>query len=298
MELRHLRGFLAVAQEQSFTRAAHRLNMAQPPLSLRIRELEEEMGVKLFERHTRKVSLSHAGKTFLDAVEPLFFQLDQAVEAARRADRGQTGRLRVGYTGRASHLLLPRVMVAFRRELPQVVLEIEGPLPTGALRLRLLDGQLDAALCFLPLADAGIETRVFAASDFVLAMPASHPLAGLEPLPLSLLANESFVGYPSNKGFHLREAMDAECMRAGFRPRVVRESETSQVLLCLVASGAGLSIVPRELQTQDPVEGVVFKALGPGAHSLSHGMAWLASNRNPALRSLLSLDLALPQAGG
>ncbi len=298
MELRHLRGFLAVAQEQSFTRAARRLNMAQPPLSLRIRELEEEIGVKLFERHTRKVSLSHAGKTFLDAVEPLFFQLDQAVEAARRADRGQTGRLRLGYTGRASHLLLPRVMVAFRRQLPQVVLEIEGPLPTGTLRLRLLDGQLDAALCFLPLADAGIETRVFAASDFVLAMPASHPLARLESLPLSLLANESFVGYPSNKGFHLRDAMDAECMRAGFRPRVVRESETSQVLLCLVASGAGLSIVPRELQTQDAVEGVVFKTLGAGAHSLSYGMAWLSANRNPALRSLLSLDLALPQIGG
>ena len=296
MELRHLRGFLAVAQEQSFTRAAHRLHMAQPPLSLRIRELEEELGVKLFERHTRKVALSHAGQAFFDAVEPLFVQLDQAVEACRQADRGESGRLRVGYTGRASHWLLPRVMVAFRRQFPHVLLDIEGPLPTGTLRLKLLDGELDAALCFLPLADAGIETREFAASEFVLAVPASHRLARLDPLPLSLLANEAFVGYPSNKGFHLRDAMDAECLRAGFRPRVVRESETSQVLLCLVASGAGASIVPRELQAQEGVEGVVFKSLGPDAVRLSHGMAWLTANRNPALRSLLSLDLA-PGAG-
>ncbi|RYX94655.1 MAG: LysR family transcriptional regulator [Comamonadaceae bacterium] len=292
MELRHLKGFLAVAQEQSFTRAANRLNMAQPPLSLRIRELEEELGVKLFERHTRKVALSHAGKAFFDAVEPLLFQLERAVEACQQADRGETGRLRVGYTGRASHLLLPRVMMAFRCQFPQVMLDIEGPLPTGTLRLKLLDGELDVALCFLPLADAGIETRVFAASEFVLAMPASHRLAGLDPLPLSLLANDTFVGYPSSKGFHLRDAMDAECLRAGFQPRVVRETETSQVLLCLVASGAGSSIVPRELQTQEGVEGVVFKPLDANAVRLSHGLAWMTNNRNPALRSLLSLDLA------
>ncbi|RZI98848.1 MAG: LysR family transcriptional regulator, partial [Haliea sp.] len=100
MELKHLKGFVAVAQEQSFTRAAQRLHMAQPPLSLRIRELEEELGVRLLERHTRKVRLSHAGEVFLAGIEPLFIQLDQAVEACRQADRGESGQLCIGYTGR------------------------------------------------------------------------------------------------------------------------------------------------------------------------------------------------------
>lgn len=176
-------------------------------------------------------------------MQPLFVQLDQAVEACRQADRGETGRLRVGYTGRASHVLLPRLVLAFRQRFPEVVLDIEGPLATGALRLALLDGQLDVALCFLPLTDTGIASRSFAASEFVLALPASHALAERDEVPLALLAQEAFVGYPANKGFHLRDAMDAECRRAGFQPRVVRESESSQVLLCLIAAGAGVSII-------------------------------------------------------
>ena len=115
MELRHLKGFLAVAQEQSFTRAAEKLHMAQPPLSQRIRELEEELGVKLFERCTRSVHLTQAGASFLEGVQSIFLQLEQAVEACRQVDRGQTGLLRVGYTGRASHQLLPRLVLHFRQ---------------------------------------------------------------------------------------------------------------------------------------------------------------------------------------
>ena len=289
MEFRHLRSFLAVAQERSFTRAAERLHMAQPPLSQRIRQLEEELGVQLFERHTRRVELSHAGRAFHAGIEPLFTQLELAVEACRRADRGETGQLRLGYSGRASQQSLLQVIQAFRTRFPEVVLDLVGPLPTGAQKVRLLDGQLDAALCFLPLSDSGIATRSFAATDFMLVMSASHPLAGQEQVPLATLAQEPFVGYPSNQGFMLRDAMDSECRRAGFAPRVVRESETSQVLLCLVAAGTGVSIVPSELQVQEPIAGVVFKSLGPGACQLQHGLAWMVGNANPALRNLLSL---------
>lgn len=290
MELRHLRSFLAVAQERSFTRAAERLHMAQPPLSQRIRQLEDELGVQLFERHTRRVELSHAGRAFHAAIEPLFTQLELAVEACRRADRGETGQLRLGYSGRASQQSLLQVIQSFRTRFPQVVLDLVGPLPTGALQTRLLDGQLDAALCFLPLSHGDIATRSFAVTDFMLVMSASHPLAGQDPVPLAALAQEPFVGYPANQGFMLRDAMDSECQRAGFAPRVVRESETSQVLLCLVAAGTGVSIVPSELQVHEPIAGVVFKTLGPGACQLQHGLAWRADNANPALRNLLSLE--------
>ncbi|MGO4394260.1 LysR family transcriptional regulator [Variovorax sp. M-6] len=291
MDLRHLRSFLAVAQEKNFTRAANRLHMAQPPLSQRIRQLEAELDVQLFDRCTRRVELTHAGKTFYEAVESVLSQLDLAVEACRRADRGETGLLRMGYSGRASHLLLPRLMVAFRTRFPQVVLDLVGPLPTGDLRAGLLDDQLDVVLCFLPLTDPGIACRSFAPTEFVLVLPTSHPLAGQEEVALAELIDDPFVGYPSNKGYRLRDAMDAECARAGFKPRVVRESANSQVLLCLVAAGTGASIVPRELQFQEHIGGIEFKSLGQHAHRLDHGMAWRRDNGNPALINFLSIDV-------
>lgn len=299
MELRHLRGFLAVAQEQSFTRAAHRLHMAQPPLSQRIRELEAELGVQLFERCTRRVHLTQAGQTFFEGVQTLFLQLDKAVEDCRQADRGEAGELRVGYTGRASQQLLPRLVLAFRQRYPDVLLDIQGPHPTGTLRELLLEGRLDVALCFLPLRDERIVTRGFMRSEFVLGMPASHPLAHAPQVPLAALAHEPFVGYPANQGFHLRDVMDAACRAAGFTPQVVRESETSQVLICHIVAGTGVSIIPRELEALEHLGGVVFKSLGPDAPTVEHGMAWLRSNRNPALRNLLALDLgAAPAAPG
>lgn len=291
MELRHLRGFLAVAQEQSFTRAAHRLHMAQPPLSQRIRELEAELGVQLFERCTRRVHLTQAGQTFLEGVQTLLLQLDKAVEDCRQVNRGERGELRVGYTGRASQQLLPRLVVAFRQRYPDVHLDIRGPHPTGLLRMQLLEEQLDVALCFLPLGDERILTRAFISSEFVLALPASHRLAQQPHVPLSALAHEPFVGYPSNQGFHLRDVMDAACRDAGFTPHVVHESETSQVLMCHIVAGTGVSVIPQELQELEHLGGVVFKPLGADAPRMEHGMAWLRSNRNPALRNLLALNL-------
>jgi len=290
MELKHLRSFVTVAQEQSFTRAALRLHIAQPPLSQRIRQLEEELGAQLFLRSTRKVELSAAGQAYYAAVAPLLGQLDQAAEACRRAARGESGILRVGYSGRASQRLLPRLMMEFRRRFPDVVLDLVGPHPTGTLRARLLERQLDLALCFLPIADKEIRTHGMAVTEFSLVLPATHRLAARNRVDLSELAHEPFVGYPSNQGFHLRRAMDDECLRAGFDPNVVRESETSQVLLCLVAAGTGVSIVPSELQQQEPIAGIVFKSLGPKACRLHHGLAWLDGNHNPALRNLLSLE--------
>jgi len=238
------------------------------------------------------VALSPAGEDFFASVQALFAQLDQAVEGCRRAARGESGRLRLGYTGRASHQLLPRLVLAFRQRYPEVTLDIEGPLATGPLTVGVLDGALDAALCFLPVAGPGLASRSYASSELMLALPASHPLATRKRLPLSLLAGEPFVGYPATRGFHLRQAMDAECRRAGFEPRVVRETESSQVLLCLVAAGTGVSIILRELQVIEPVSGVVFRALSPKARPLSHGLVWRKNNRNPALANLLALDLA------
>jgi len=288
MELRHLISFIVVAEEQSFTRAALRLHIAQPPLSQRIRELEDELGARLFERSTRKVALTTAGRAFLDHVRGLPRQLDEAVQACRRAQRGETGKLRLGYTGRASQAQLPRLLGQLRHAYPDVMLDIQGPLPTGALRLKVLEDELDAALCFLPIEGPGLQTRVSLESEFAMALPASHPMARARRLALRQLQAEPFVAYPSGQGFHLRQAMEAICRDAGFVPRVVRESEASQTLLCLIAAGVGVGLIPREIEALN-IEGVVFRALPRQARRIQHGLAWRQGNDNPALGRLLDL---------
>ena len=288
MEWRHLISFIVVAEERSFTRAALRLHIAQPPLSQRIRELEDELGARLFERSTRKVALTSAGRAFLDHVRGLPRQLEEAVQACRRAQRGETGKLRLGYTGRASQAQLPRLLGQLRHAYPDVMLDIQGPLPTGALRLKLLEDELDAALCFLPIEGPGLQTRVSLESEFAMALPASHPMARARRLALRQLQAEPFVAYPSGQGFHLRQAMEAICRDAGFVPRVVRESEASQTLLCLIAAGVGVGLIPREIEALN-IEGVVFRALPRQARRIQHGLAWRQGNDNPALGRLLDL---------
>jgi len=288
MELRHLISFIVVAEEQSFTRAALRLHIAQPPLSQRIRELEDELGARLFERSTRKVALTSAGRAFLEHVRGFPRQIDDAVQACRRAQRGETGKLRLGYTGRASQAQLPRLLGRLRQAYPDIMLDIQGPLPTGALRLKLLEDELDAALCFLPIEGQGLQTRVSLESEFAMALPALHPMAGARRLALRQLQGEPFVAYPSGQGFHLRQAMDAICRDAGFVPRVVRESEASQTLLCLIAAGVGVGLIPSEIEALN-IEGVVFRPLPRQARRIQHGLAWRQGNDNPALGRLLDL---------
>lgn len=287
-ELRQLRYFIAVAQEQSFTRAAARLHVAQPALSRQIRHLEEAMGAALFERNTRSVSLTAAGAAFLAEVKKVFVQLELAVDACRQAAAGHSGQLRLGYTGRASQSLLPGLMREFHVRYAGVVVDIDGPHDTGYLRQALLTRRLDVALCFLPLKGEGLCSRKLLGTELAIALPARHPLASQTEVSVEQLRDEPFVAYPSGQGFHLHEAMRAACERAGFSPRVVRESDASQTLMFMIAAGTGVGIVPAETQAL-MTEGVVFKSLGRQAARVDHGLAWLDGNSNPALHNLLTI---------
>lgn len=289
MELKHLRSFLTVAEEGNFTRAAQKLHISQPPLSQRIIELETELEVQLFDRNSRRVSLTPAGKVLAASVRTLLGQLSLAVEHCRETHRGETGSIVIGFTGRASHQLLPEVLRNFREKFPNVRVDIQGPKPTGPLHADLLSGAIDIALCFLPVFDTQIETKPCFHCQFSVVLPASHPLAGQDTIDPRALAGEAFIGYPSGGGFQLRTAMDNICARAGFMPRVVRESESSQVLLCLIAAGSGISILPHELSHSGDVQNVIFKAVDQGEGPLTHGIAWLRGNTNPALLNLIPL---------
>lgn len=290
MELRHLKSFVVLAEELNFTRAASRMHMAQPPFSQRIRQLEDELGVSLFTRHSRLVQLTPAGKSFFDEVGPLLSSLDGAIEACKQVEQGTRGRLRVGFTGRASQVLLPQVVRTFERHFPKVTLDIRGPHPTGELQRLLLNDELDLALCFLPLAHPDIQTRVHATCRLGVALPMNHRLASSPRVCLSELGADAFVGYPANKGFVLRTAMDSACKQAGFIPRVVRETDTSQVLMSLVSAGVGVTIAPQELHRHEESRNVVFKAFDAEGVSIDHGLAWRSSNNNLLLKKLLEVE--------
>jgi len=288
LELRHLESFLAVAEAGNFTRAALRLNIAQPPLSRRIKELEAMLKASLFDRTTRHVRLTLAGRMFLENLRGTMQSLNSAVAAVRQAEQGLIGSLRVGYTGIASDSILPRLIRKFRTLYPRVAMDIVGPLPAGELTLSLLNEEIDVAVCFLPPPNKRLESHTLIITELVLVLSDRHKLARAQRVWLKDVAEESFVAYPANEGFSLRAAVDAECARAGFRPRVVRESRWSRTLLCLAAAGVGVAIVPKEQQRLG-MEGVTFHQLYPSQLPLHQGVVWRKGDDNPLLGNFIAV---------
>lgn len=288
VELKHLKSFLAVAQEGSFTRAADSMHIAQPPLSRRISDLEKYLEVQLFRRSTRAVQLTPAGENLRKNLTEIVKQLENAIQECKAVHEGISGTIRIGYTGRASHTLLPRLIREIRQYYPALSQALIGPHHGGTLRSELLKGKIDLALCFLPLKHNGIDHRELSAIDFCAAIPDDHPLSGKKSISVMDLQNEPFVSYP--RSMTLREVVDVYCQKAGFLPRVVQEADTSPALLCLIAAGIGLSITPAELQDIEPISGVVFRPLSPKFRKLAHGVAWMKNNHNPALSKILQLS--------
>ena len=204
-ELRHLRYFVAVAQELSFSRAAARLHMAQSPLSAAIRQLEAELGVLLFERTTRAVRLTAAGERLLARGLPALTAVERAFAEARDAGRGVVGTLRIGSSPAARHELRPALVARVREELPGVELELSEA-TSGTLRRELLGERLDVALLFGSQPAPGIARRVLSHDELYVLMRGSHRLAGRDEVPIEALAGDRFVvpGEDLNGEFHRR----------------------------------------------------------------------------------------------
>ena len=215
--------------------------------------------------------------------------LNAAVEASRLTARGLVGGLRVGYTGIASNSVLPQILSKFGSVYPKIALDFLGPSTTGEVEIALLNQEIDVGLCFLPVGDTRLESRRLRVTEMALALPDRHPLARTKKISLKDLAQEPFVTYPATGGFHLRAVVDAECARAGFRPRVVKESRWTQTLVCLAAGGVGVSIVPREQRTWAMVEGVTFRPLPPSQAPLYHGIVWRKDDASPFVANFLAL---------
>src|SRR5262245_47401816 len=262
MELRHVRYFIAVAEEGHITRAAERLGMQQPPLSRQIKAIEEEMDVQLFRRKARGVELTDAGRAFLDDARATLAYLDHAFETARCTARGEQGRVSVGYT--LFNPLVPRVIREFRQTFPLVSLTLEESSPYDLIE-RMQSDKIDIAFISGPVADQeGIAISLLLEEPRVVALPSGHPLArsGDAALSLKSLANETFIvlGRPHDPPTIQWSAVVGACQAAGFTPRVGHIVPNNLSRLNLVSANLGIAPIAASLQRVS-IDGVVYRRL-------------------------------------
>ncbi|WP_171472485.1 LysR substrate-binding domain-containing protein [Frigoriglobus tundricola] len=261
MELRHLRYFIAVAEELNFTRAALRVGIGQPPLSQQIRDLEKELGASLFRRLPHGVELTRVGEAFLPEARAVLDQANRAARTAQRASRGEYGRLRVGFTGSAAFRPeVPAAIRDFRRRYPHVDLTLEEA-PTADLIERLMTGDLDAAFVRPGRSNPeGMRVRDLGAEAMMAVLPAAHRLARSSSIPFAALAGEPLVLFPRTAGPGFFDAIMEACRRAGFEPVLGSVAPQLTSVANLVAAGMGVSVVPESV-AQVRVQGVRYRRL-------------------------------------
>jgi DNA-binding transcriptional LysR family regulator len=294
MEIRHLRHFVAVAEEGHITRAAERLGMQQPPLSQRIKAIETELDVQLFHRKARGVTLTEAGRVFLDRARATLAQYDGAFEATRSAARGEQGRLSVGIMPTTPfHPFVPFVIRAFRAAFPLVTLTLDECLRKEAIE-RLDAKQMDVAFLRAPLPEAqDLLVDPLLVEPMVVALPGDHPLAqrgrGSGPVSMKDLSGETFIVYARQLGPAFYEATMSACLKAGFSPRLGQEAPRITSALSLVAVGLGIFFVPACMQRMT-MDGVTYRALK--GFALPNAVLNLGSRRSdasPVVRNFVGL---------
>lgn len=286
MELRHLRYFIAVAEELHFGRAAERLCIAQPPLSQQIQQLERELGFRLFDRTKRRVLLTAAGTMFLEEARESLSGLERAAQSGRRIARGETGRLAIGFVGTATYEALPALLSAFRERHPDVELvlrELVSAKQVQALRER----RIHVGLARPAVPEDGLTSEPLIREPLVAAVPTDHPLAAFELVDLSSLAGEPFILFPRFPKPSYADFLVSVCEQAGFRPRVAQETSEIHTAVSMVAAGLGVTLVPASLRSlQRP--GVVYRSFADPAPITELTLAYRSADDSPTLQAFLA----------
>lgn len=286
MELRQLRQFAVVAETLNFRRAAERLHMAQPPLSVAIRKLEGELGTPLLERGRRGVRLTGAGAAVLDATQKCLTDAEQIRTAAQHATQGESGRLRVGFVGSATYALMPRLLPWFRRRYPRVDLELRESTSTDILAL-VEEERLDVGLLRFPIVAAtALQLQIVERDVLCAVLPAGHPLARKRPLLLRDLAEGPFIDYASSAVPGLHAVVMLAFQQAGITRRQVAQQATQvQTIVSLVAGGLGVALVPSVSARQGPKQ-VVFRKVAdlPRAAAVSIALAYRAGDESAVVK--------------
>jgi DNA-binding transcriptional LysR family regulator len=284
MDIRHLRYFVAVAESLHFTRAAERLGIRQPPLSMQIKQLEETVGTPLFRRLSRGVELTDAGQHFLVDARAILDHIDRAIADAQRRARGDSGRIRVGFAGATYfHPAVPAAIHRFRKAYPDVALSSEYN-TTGALVAGLMAGRIDVAFVRPPIDDANahLKLRDFVDEELVVAVPAGHRLDVPGPCRLADLAGEPFVLFARDFSRGYYDRIIAACLAAGFSPRIEEEAADLPSIMPMIEAGFGVSIMPSSFSRIYP-DRIACRAIAGIAPQAPIGLAYRRDDRSATL---------------
>lgn len=288
MELRHLRYFVAVADELNVRRAAKRLHVSQPPLSRQIHDLEHEVGAELFVRTPHGVQLTEAGDVFLKEARQILSQSQRAIQLVKATGRGEAGRLDLAYSAAFLDPVFARTMRRFRKRFPLVELTVRELLTYQQIQ-ELMEKRIDLGYLGLKFLELSKELAFECVRKGVLwaALPPGHPLSRRRTVPLRTLANEPFVAPPRTSPAY-RDALLDFCRTAGFTPNLVQEGNNAQCMLELVSAGVGVALVPDTFRQLAALE-VEFRPLTPTPRELEFHVAWRRDNPSPTLRGFLEM---------
>lgn len=248
MELRQLRYFIAVAESGNFTRAAKRLHVSQPPLSMQIKALEQELGVQLLDRSNRGASLTAAGVAFLEEVRVALDRLEVARRRARLAGQGEAGCVSVGFVSLADFSILPAALRGFRSGHPLVSVQLHE-LTTDAQVREIRSGRLDLGIALGPVEEADLSFQPLLSEELILALSSGHAAAREKgTVDLRTLAAESFIIPPRDIAPGLYDLIISRCRTAGFAPRITQHARQMQTVISLVSSGMGVALVPSSVR--------------------------------------------------
>jgi len=288
MELRHLRYFVAVADELNVRRAAQRLHVSQPPLSRQIHDLEDELGTKLFDRTNRKLALTPAGECFLKETRQVLSQVQRAVLRTQATSRGEAGQLSVAILPPIGGLFLPPAIREFRERFPVVDLTILDLLPQEQITA-LMDRRIDIGFVPLPVVEMNpaLEFERVREVELMVALPPGHRLAKQRRLTLRMLAREPFVVLGRSSVALLHDWVLNLCREAGFEAQVIKLADGPASILELVSAGFGVALLPGLFQ-RFPSD-VVFRPLPPKTPKFQLSLAWRRDNESPLLKAFLEI---------
>ncbi|GAC1565913.1 MAG: LysR substrate-binding domain-containing protein [Ktedonobacteraceae bacterium] len=302
MEIRHLRYFAVVAQERSFRRAAERLAMAQPPLSLQVHDLEEELGVQLFDRTHRQIQLTVAGEVFLEDVLRLLAQLETAKERAKRASKGELGQLTIGYTSFVHCPLFREILQRYTTLYPHVDIVLHDLVTIDQMK-QLDNKMLDlsfathASLAFSSSEESHLKQECILREPVVAVLPKNHPLAERSPLPFAALASEPWIWFGRQFDPTTYDYMLQLFEHVGFRPKVTQHVHQLQIVISLVAAGLGVGLVTASTE-RGADQDVVYRELVDPTPWAEFNIVWRKDDTSPLLHAFLSVvkEIALTEA--
>ncbi len=298
MDVGQIRQFLAVAEELHFGRAAERLRMAQPPLSRTIKQLERQLGTRLFDRSTRSVRLTASGEALMGPAREVLEAVRRAETAVRAADDGKAGLVRVAFAGLSSHGFVGRLARAVRSRNPGIQLELSSQNFAQPAMKKVQHGDTDIALGRWDGVPAEVRAQVVMRDSLVVALPDTHRLAGSRRLSIIQLAEAGFVTLPSHEGAVLNDRLWRLSGECGFTADVVQVVPDTQTALALVSAEVGCHVTLASVARNPHDPHVVFVPLEESTPDVDMRMAWRRDDQNPALRAVLGEALALEDVAG